>query len=102
MGSHASMICRSSCMQCCRLRESGSSVSPSIPGPFRQPFDLPGQARQVGQRLVMQVHADPLAFALQRLGQVECAQPQAFLARPRLRFDDGRTLGLSAARSEKK
>ena len=59
-----------------------------------QPFQPARQTREIGKRLVMQVHADALALGFQRLGQLQRSQPQPLLPGARLGLDDGGTLGL--------
>lgn len=59
-----------------------------------QPFQAARDTGQVGKGLIMQIHADPLPFLFQRLGQIERALAQPLFAGPRLGFDDGRLAGL--------
>ena len=59
-----------------------------------QPFQPPRQPGKVGQGLVVQIHADALALALQRFGQLQRALPQPFLAGAGLGFHDRRLLRL--------
>ena len=60
----------------------------------RKPVDPPREAGEVGERLVVQVHPDALAFLLERLCQPQRALPQPLLARAGLGLDDGRLAGL--------
>lgn len=57
-------------------------------------LDAPRQPRQVRQRLVVQIHADALPFGLQRLGQLQRAEPQPLLTGIGARFLDGGAFGL--------
>lgn len=67
-----------------------------------KPLHVTRKACQVGQRLVMQIHTDAMALCLQRFGQLQRAETQAFLASARFRFHDSGTLGLFRRADRKK
>ena len=81
-------------MQCCRLRTNGSSASPATSGSWVSRSSRRDKRVQVGQRLVVQVHADALALALEGFRQIECAKPQSLFACPGLGLDNRRLLRL--------
>ena len=63
-------------------------------GRMAHTLDAPRQPRQIRQCLVVQIHADTLSFGLQRLRQLQRAQPQALFASIGARLLDGGAFGL--------
>ncbi len=59
-----------------------------------EPLHMARQSCQIGERLVVQVHADAVALDFQRFRQFKRAEAQAFLPRSRFRFHNGGPLGL--------
>nr|GFB12868.1 hypothetical protein [Tanacetum cinerariifolium] len=71
-----------------------AQVFPRHVGQGFQAGDAPMQAGQVGEGLVVQVHADPLTLALQLFGQAQCTLTQPLFTGAHLGLGDRQLLGL--------